>query len=678
MVLHMTGEEVKDLGREISVIEAGVLELELTLDKVSSKLGRGGAIRDPRRPAIRVGRYTLDDIAGAVMKSLSGVAVPLQRALFRAWLRRAAMGGDRARPGMGGMNVELLALVLKFVQGSGGDVLLAGCACKSLRAAALSLAGGITARGARCIPYGFVVGATKVTGIRVLAPKTGLFTFNEPPLDHGASGLTSRLTSLGLIGCRLSRDHVLEATRGLWRLKELDLQGNCLDWGVARQGTDASLAVGLASLTLLEVLGLSSCNIGSNSGAELLKVVADGLPHLLELDLSGNPLVGLKWDPAVAARLATTRLRVLNLGYVGILTEAAIQIYDSLGQATALTSLSMRGNGLIEVGARALACIGRSRGGAHSRLRTLDLASNAIFESILGSRGFFSAMRATAWSVTEIDISGNVIGSQGDLQEIAAGIQHVTGLRALGLSAVRPARNPPIFFFSSLLEWPAGAWTLRELDLSNNRITAGEAAGFGRWATRLVELRVLKLSFNELGRWPDGQVGIGAPQFMSQWMPLLTELRTLKINGNRDYMKYNGAAPLGFLAALTRLTELDLDSIGIEAGNARHVGDALAGLAGTLVRLDMGNSALGVEGIAELGLTRLTRLRDLDLRCCSLHLEPHAMGLHDLARSLLPCTLRSLCLWQPSEGWLSAGLERVAVRDMALECALTHRHGAWQ
>ncbi|KAI8466062.1 MAG: hypothetical protein J3K34DRAFT_485533 [Monoraphidium minutum] len=126
-----------------------------------------------------------------------------------------------------------------------------------------------------------------------------------------ARGLPA-LASLGLAGCRVSRDALLLLAAALRGLRELDLSGT-------PEADDALLVPAAPSLSALTALRLARC--GGVSDASLAALAA-ACRELCELDLSGpKPAIT---DRGAAALAGLPRLRSLSLDGAARLTAAGV------------------------------------------------------------------------------------------------------------------------------------------------------------------------------------------------------------------------------------------------------------------------------------------------------------------------------------------------------------------
>lgn len=207
-------------------------------------------------------------------------------------------------------------------------------------------------------------------------------------------------------------------------------------------------------------LHLRSSGLTPRGAQELVRT--HGLPHLRELDLSGNELL----DPGAAAIIASplaAQLRKLCLSHNGLgpATGRAIAATPAL---SSLTHLDLSGNSLGDVGARALASAGHLR------------------------------------NLVRLDLSGCEIGANG-LSALARS-EHLAGLRSLLLSSLVSRTSQRLNRLgdqgATLLARTSWLTRLTRLELRHTGIGAEGTAVLAQ-SEALSNLRSLDLTGNDIG-----------------------------------------------------------------------------------------------------------------------------------------------------------------------------------
>ena len=285
-----------------------------------------------------------------------------------------------------------------------------------------------------------------------------------------------------------------------------------------------------------------------------------------------------------------------------------VQIRNVLATETNLKVLNLTKNVVSDAGAMALA-----EGIAHNAsLETLDLSSNEIGKE--GIIALFDALKNTSirklkldqnnlknvtnigkalannLTLKELDLSHNKLGDE-DVAEIAAGLAHNTSLETLDLSWNKIGQEGWNVLFDTI----KSNTSIRELKLCHNKLW--KVTNIWKALATNQTLKELDLSHNNLGEEDAAEIAAGLAHNIS--------LETLDLRSNNIGIK-GGIALFDTLKSNTSI----IRKIKVSHSNLWDVTNNQ-----TLKVLDLSHNKLGDEDVAEIaaGLAHNTSLETLDL-----------------------------------------------------------------
>lgn len=434
---------------------------------------------------------------------------------------------------------------------------------------------------------------------------------NLTELDLGNAGISAAqnwdfllkfpsLKRLNLAGNNIGQ---IDQIKSLTGLVDLDLSNNNL--------TQLPLLASrnISRLNLSGNKALSSANIGS---------VLSGLPSVTSLSLYGIAIgainnIGNLNDPVSGKPYDLTEL---DLGNTGVLAVGNLKNVNFLTNFPNLSRLNLAGNTLSDIGVLA-----NLRG-----VSDLDLSNNQI--ATLAPLGSYR-------SLTRLVLSGNTGLTTAQIKPLLAQNLNLQRLGLAGItlfdfsnlgSLVNPIRNTP--------------YDLRELDLSNTRLSANGNLGASIVFQRFRNLQTVNLAGNGLS---DATLGSGLPYLTDLDLSnnLLADVSQIQNLRTLRRINLGGNSKITSIAVSTLLyNNPDLISIGfngINLGSLAAIGNLNKQLTGApmdLLELDLGNSGLkDINGLAFLsrfawlqrlnlagngisatsGLSYMPHLRELDL-----------------------------------------------------------------
>lgn len=235
------------------------------------------------------------------------------------------------------------------------------------------------------------------------------------------SDLLGQLDTLNLTGCDLDDEaiKVLVGSKKIVKLTRLVLNNNGmgadgakaiarsphveslteLDVGDNSMGDEGVVALAKASfLPRLSKLILEDCGIGEDGAMALGNA---GLPNVVELDMSKNPL-GAEGMAALLPALKTSRLKTVNLSWTELDAAGVEQLTKLI--APELEELNLNWNSVGDAGMGALAGWKKC-----PRLKRLELIENGI-----GDKGVAALARARLLEcVTDLRLDENPMGDAG-------------------------------------------------------------------------------------------------------------------------------------------------------------------------------------------------------------------------------------------------------------------------
>ncbi|XP_056227488.1 uncharacterized protein LOC130166142 isoform X12 [Seriola aureovittata] len=235
-------------------------------------------------------------------------------------------------------------------------------------------------------------------------------------LSAGLKHPFCRLKTLRLVCCELTESSyasLLSVLENNFRLRELDLSGNCLqDSGVTK------LCAGLRRpFRFLATLRISCCSLSENSCSSLASALKSNSCRLEELDLSLNQLrdSGIK-ALSVGLESRGCRLKTLRLISCEFSDEGCASLVSALkSTASNLTELDLSGNQLHHQGMTLLTEYVKS---SHCKLQTLrvDRGQNLITADI-----------STTHAATDLS-------EEAEEKEVVEGVSRSSGHHSAGIS----------------------------------------------------------------------------------------------------------------------------------------------------------------------------------------------------------------------------------------------------
>ena len=469
--------------------------------------------------------------------------------------------------------------------------------------------------------------------------------------------LLTSLQSINIGSNDIGREGAVALSASLSLLTSLQFFDICSN-DIGAEGAVA-LSTSLSLLTSLQSVNISSNNIG-NEGAVALSASLSHLTSLQSLNISNN-FIGAEGAVALSASLThLTSLQSLNVGGNSINTEGAVALSASMSHLLFLQALDISNNYIGAEGAFALSASLSLLTGLHS----VDVRGNEI-----GAEGAVALVTSLCLLTTlqSIDVSSDDVGAEG-AEVLSASLVYLTALQSLSVSNNYIGYEGALALSTSL----SHLTSLQSLNVSNNYIGYEGALALSASLVRLTALQSLNVSCNLVGDMgvvdlsvsffhltslqsldvSYNDIGAEGAEVLSVSLVHLTALQSLNVSCNLVGDK--GALALSAsLVHLTALQSLNVSCNDIGAAGALALGACLCqmtalqsldiwknaiGTGGVICILDSISTTIeslkvsicGLEGHLVTDMSRLTRLREIDL-------SGNNLTSLDLSLFLLPC-----------------------------------------
>ncbi|XP_022097844.1 uncharacterized protein LOC110983151 [Acanthaster planci] len=393
---------------------------------------------------------------------------------------------------------------------------------------------------------------------------------------------------LSVGSCNLTGDdipHIASALRKLPQLVELDLSGNEILGGCGAAWSH------LEEIKRIQTVHLSNCNLTSNDIPHIAKALLE-MPKLVELDLSGNGT--LSGSGSAWCHLAKIRhIHRVDLGNCGFTEDDILYITDALSEMPKLTELDLSTSGSVIGSSEAWSHLAKIKHTQKVFLRECSLTEDAI----LHIAGALSKIP----TISELDLSKNetLVGSGGAWCHLAK-IKHTRTVRLEGCNLME---DDIPHIANALSDMPK----LEELDLSGNETLGGSGETWSHMA-KIKHIQRLKLvSCNLTGR--------DIPH-IADALSDMQELVELNMSGNGTLLGSGGA--WSSLAKLKHIDKICLEECSLIEDDILHIADALSNIP-TISELDLSsNETLGSSGESWSHLAKIKQIQKIDLWSCNL------------------------------------------------------------